>query len=437
MPINRAYIQNRIKVFAMMLLVASLPFSLTLNNIAIALLAVSWIAESSLTSKLSRLKQQHLFLYFISFYVVSIVGLIYTENIKQGSFELEKKVTLLLFPLIFCSSNPVRREDVRLVFKAFIVACTLAALVCYGNAIYKNYTEGHTPIYLFNAIFNDIHLAGRYEYFNYWYFTYGLFAEPIDMHPVYFAMYLVFSSCLGVWLWMEKSGYRGRINKWLILLLGFNFITIVLLSSRTQVALSLLISIGFVLYYAHRRQRLFTGIAIVGSAVIIVLGLIFINPVSRDRFFRSGMPGALNDESNFGGWQLRESKWKYSLEAIAQNPVIGTGTGDAQDVLQEIYKKHSFTEGYENSFNPHNQLLQAALELGLVGLLAFVVALLVPAIRSIQQHAWLYLIFISLFFLSCQTESMLEANKGIVFYAFFNSFLAFHFLMEPHAEATI
>ena len=430
MPISLENFQNKLRTLALQLFVASLPFSLMVNNVAIGILTINWLFESSFPEKWKRIKGNPLVYCFTLFYVLSVIGLVYTENMQQGLFELEKKLTLALFPLILSSSNPISKVDIRKIFKAFILSCTGASIVCFSYAIYRNYEEGHTLSYVFNALFFDIHFPGRYYYFNYWYFTYSFFADGINMHPVYFAMFIVFSSCLTVWLWWDKSGHENGISIWVILFLFYNFIVVVLLSSRTQLFSLLLIGTSFILYYTYLRQKLIKGLLFIVTFYVAGFTILFINPISNERFFKSMRLNSHYSENKFGegGLSLRTYQWRYTLETIAQNPLAGTGTGDAQDELQVTYKKNNFKIGYDNNFNPHNQYLQSALELGLLGLISFIASLLFPAWLSIKRRAWLYFVFIVLFVFSCLTESLLEVNKGIVFYSFFNALLAFNFL---------
>jgi len=427
---GRESIHDKTRLLAVLIIMLSMPFSMLLNNIAIILLGINWLFDSSPTEKWLKIKQNPLVYCFILFYLLYCFGLLYTENMRQGFFELEKKLTLILFPLIFASSKPLNINEVRFLFKAFVFSCVAATLFCFGYAIYLNYQEGYNLTYLYRAIFLNEHIAGKYDYLNYWYFTYKLFAHPLNMHPVYFAMYLVFSSCLSVWLWWDQTWQRKKRNLVILLLLVFNFIVIVLLSSRTQLFALVLIGTVFVLYESFRQKKIARGFMFLFS--LFALGLFFIlsNPVLKERIIDSNKPGTHFTENKYGegGLSLRLYKWKYTLETIRNNPYFGTGTGDAQDELQLTYQRNNFDIAFVNRFNAHNQYLQCLLELGVPGLLLFLTCLFLPAYLAFKRKNWLYLVFISLFFISCFTESMLEVNKGIVFYALFNSLFAFSIL---------
>ena len=111
---------------------------------------------------------------------------------------------------------------------------------------------------------------------------------------------------------------------------------------------------------------------------------------------------------------------------IGANPLIGTGTGDAETDLVQAYETNGFKLGVEERYNAHNQYLQILVETGWLGLIAFIAWLgwcLRLAFRT-QNH--LYLAFLLLWLVNISTESMLETQSGVVFFSFFNCLLALH-----------
>lgn len=433
MILDREVLFKKIRLLGLLVFVCSLPFSKSANNIAIIVLAINWIFEDRFSVKWDRFNNNKvLLLCFCSIYILSVLGLIYTENMRQGLFELEKNATILLFPLIFASSKPLEKNEIRILFKALILACIIASIVCLGYAVYRNYEEGHTLTYVFNAIFYDIHLPGRYEYFNYYYFIYYFLTDPLGIHPIYLAMYTLFSSCLVIWLWWDRSKFKEELSWIFIFLLIYNSIIIVLLSSRTQMFSLIILGTIFVFYYCYRRRIIYKGILLICFLTVLFFSLILLNPVSRERFSKAISPTShyTENEHGEGGLSLRLYQWKYSIKAIQENLLLGSGPGDAQDVLEEVYLKSDFKIGYDNQLNPHNQYLQTWLESGIIGLLILLACMLLPVYFAINEKQWIYLVFIFILAVGFVTESMLELNKGIIFYSFFNSLFAFNFIKK-------
>ncbi len=424
--LTRAIIFDKIRVISLVAFAASFPYySLLWSNISIYLFILIWIFESSILIKFERIKKKRFVFLFFQFFFFYLIGLLYSDNTKQGFFEIEKKLMIFFLPLVFSTSNPISKESIRWIFKSFVFSCLFATLICFVYAIHLNLKEGHTLLYVYNAVINNIHEVGKYEYFNYWYFTYELFAKPIGMHPIYFAMYLVFSSCLIVWLWWNDASKIKKVI--LALFLIFNFITVVLLASRMQLFILLLIGTAFVLYQSYTRKRILFGVFLIFFVYALGLSFIWLNPVSRERFIESNKPGAHFTDNKYGegGLSLRMYKWKYTMEVIKENLIFGTGTGDSQDELQKVYKKHDFKIAFDANFNAHNQFLQTTLELGLIGFASMMLLFVAAIIDAIRGRKNLSLVFLILFYISCSTESTLEVYKGISFFAFFASLFIF------------
>jgi hypothetical protein len=417
-------IHDLVRKYALAMFCLTLPFSLLLNNIAVFILALNWLAEREFKSKLQRLMSGRSAWYPMQLYLLVVVGLLFTQNYKEAGFELEKKLMLFFLPLFFVSSKPLSENDRRFVFKSFLISAFVSSLVCIVYATYRNYMEGHTVSYVYNALVNDIHLPGRYYYFNYWYFTYELFAQPLGMHPIYLSMYLITAGFLTVHLyWKQEQPFWKRAALSSIIL--YLFLIIVLLASRTQIAIAALSGTIFILHIAVKNGYLMRGLLFLAVMAVGGLFIILKNPVIRERLIDSNKLNAHYSENKYGegGLSLRTYKWRYTLEAIKDSPWVGTGTGDAQDVLQTYYKKNDFTIGFENRFNAHNQYLQVFLEFGILGLISLCIGWLMPAVTAFRQKEWLGFAFMVLILLSCMTESMMEVNKGIAFYAFFYSLI--------------
>jgi O-antigen ligase len=127
---------------------------------------------------------------------------------------------------------------------------------------------------------------------------------------------------------------------------------------------------------------------------------------------------------------IRSIQWQCSFEILKTNAVVGVGTGDVQPYLQECYQAKAFW-GHLARYNAHNDYFEEALRHGLLGLFIYLVSLFYPLYLSLKQHQYMYTAFLLLFMCCCMTESMLNTQKGAVYFAFFNSLFAFHLLKAP------
>jgi hypothetical protein len=117
--------------------------------------------------------------------------------------------------------------------------------------------------------------------------------------------------------------------------------------------------------------------------------------------------------------------WKAAGGIIAENPLLGVGTGDLQTAFTEQYEKNGTMLRKEWRLRSHNQYLSITAAFGLFGLAWFLFSLFYPAMRLKRFNDLLYFTFFIIAIFSFLTEDTLETQVGVTFYAFFNAFFLF------------
>ena len=148
------------------------------------------------------------------------------------------------------------------------------------------------------------------------------------------------------------------------------------------------------------------------------MGIFLTNPV---KYVRS-KPG---DKT---GNEVRLVMWTATLLEINEHP-LGVGTGNVDEHLSQRLKalgQIELSKQDENGhirYNPHNQFLQTALEIGLIGLMVLIVYV-IGLMRMAWKHKnWLLAIIASGLVFNALFESVLQRQSGIVFFSFWLSFL--------------
>jgi O-antigen ligase len=131
---------------------------------------------------------------------------------------------------------------------------------------------------------------------------------------------------------------------------------------------------------------------------------------------------------------VRYTIWDTSWEAAKENLPFGVGSGDIKDVLKSKYSERSLPYFNKREYNTHNQYLQILLAVGIPGILLFVSGLFYTLYVSMQKRCFLYLVFMLIIAINLLTESMLERQSGVVFYAIFNAFLCLIAFIIPHSK---
>ena len=168
---------------------------------------------------------------------------------------------------------------------------------------------------------------------------------------------------------------------------------------------------------------------VVVLSLIITALVLTVNPVSAYRTWQEPFESNTYSPNEQGVFTystgIRKSLWQLAIYTIHDGNVFtGYGTGDVKAAME----KSAVQYGQFNvihSYDPHNQFLYTLIGLGLPGLITLVLCLLYSFWLAYQQNNHLYYAFLALFVLLCLTESALEVQWGITFFAFFNGLFAF------------
>ena len=335
--------------------------------------------------------------------LLHVFGLIYSSNLKHGLLDLEIKLPLLLFPLIFASIDlSLDKRKINIILVTFIAACFAATLFCLGYS------------------FINFRKSGEYSEF---------FYDDISplFHPSYFALYLNFAIAIILFFLIEKIKELSRIRKIvLISLLIYLSLFIILLSSKAvQITLILtyLLTVAYLVVY---KKEIWKAVIIILSVALLFIVSFKLLPGAMKRINRAANVVKESDKikgSTSEGTGERILIWKCALEIMKKHPVIGVGTGDIKDVLMAKYKEKNLTKIYNDELNAHNQFIQSQLALGILGSLILIAVFLIPGIYYFRKRIFLGFIFISIFSVNLLFESMLERQLGVGFFAFFLSFI--------------
>ncbi|MBX2894997.1 MAG: O-antigen ligase family protein [Cyclobacteriaceae bacterium] len=404
-------------LLALVLVVLTLPFSIKLNSLAIVSLLIIWLLDGNWNEKYNRLRSNRFFLLMCLFYIVHIVGLFYSSNLKEGFFELEKRVAFLIFPLTLATIR-IGKKSINTILYCFVSACTIGALVCVINGLYF-LSQGDSSYLYYHK------LSGAINFKN----------------AIYFSLYIAFSLVIMLMFIRQNWSTVSTIHKTLLTLLSLFLFTFLILLSSKMITTAFMVFLGYFIYDTIPRKN-FGKVLMIFIGFIIFFGSVFaISKNLRYRFietfentFHQENPLSLSDYRNyhFTGGTIRLAIWKIIFEIVNENKawVGGVGTGDHQDLLTKTYVKKNVypgdetigTEGFHH-YNAHNQFFQFYLSNGLIGLLFFFVMIYFVWTNAVQNKNLLLLSLVLFLVLFSFTESALSAQKGIVFFCFFLSLL--------------
>ncbi len=415
---------QRARITVLIMSVILLPYSITFCHFFILLFIVISLLEGNWKNNIALLLTSPVGLLFILLFMLHLIGILYSADQKNAWFDVEKKAFLFALPIVLITSSPLRKEEIHRLFNWFIASCIIGTFACLYYA-FRN-SSGSTESLYFHSLTSSEFYSQSFS--NLWkFFTYGHLASGISINPSYFSFYLIF--CLLLLSSLNHEFFRNyslfrKIG--LALLWIYLSIFVILLSSRIMI-IALLGLNAFAGYnYASSANTWKKGIFALLAAGVLC-GLIYVNPISR---YRSGE--VMNTSETFElkslhtqSVSIRASLWWQSIKAFQLvNPIWGAGTGDVNTVMEESGRLNHISNVL-GSLNPHNQFLHTLIGLGSSGLIVLLGCLFLPACYAWRQGNYFYLGFMLIFTLLCLTESALESQKGIAFFALFNSILVF------------
>jgi hypothetical protein len=411
---------------ALMLSVGALPFSVKICHAGLIFLLAGWALEGQWRLKIAIIRHSFLLQLVIAFFFLQLFGLVFSDSIRDGWFSLEKMIFFVLVPVCLATTSiKLSAKEIRWVVMVFVSSCFAGTLFCLANAWREADLffagSGHVNPYLDGSSYAELNPLQSQTWL---FFSYVGLSSGIRIHPTYLSLYLAFCILFLLYNLSSANAPSARTGSYFLILYFSLFI--VFLSSRI-----IILGLSFI-YLAVLIRSIVTKRRSVTLPILLVsLGfglLIFLNPVTHYRNLQEIDRSTFRiepDHEYTNAAQIRVSLWWLAAKSLDRwNPFVGSGTGDAKETMLKTSERYHITNIIK-SLDPHNQYLTTLLSNGVPAAMFLILYLALPLYLGFLQKHYLLLAFSFLFCLLCFTESALELQKGIVFYALFFPLLGF------------
>lgn len=374
----------------------------------IFLMLLIWFIDRRFHISFPTRKIRNIYICVTAIYASYLIGLFYSDDLEKGFSEMLLRISLVLFPLIFLSASEILPSIIS-TLKAFIAGCLLIS-----------------TILLIHALAVLIRSSENI-------FSYTDFTEFMNLNPIYFSLHLSFSIISLVWMILFR---KSSENKILLIAAAIFFTLMIIIAASRQEIIALSVAI-IILVLSFYRCAAKTRLGMLASLFFLLAytGLITVFSKTRERFAEIATEMINATPSEFPtSISTRIQAWKASLELFSQNPLIGVGTGDTDDSLLKLYRMKNLSMCLRDRMNAHNQFLQTSIETGMHGLLTLLLLLVTGFYIAISTRDPLYFTFLTFFCLSIITESMLEQEKGVLFFSLFNSLFIANHVIKANSE---
>lgn len=387
----------------------NIPFQNKFPPTALGLMifGLAWILRKNWKSLFVQLRRNPAFIISLLLFIWTLIGTSYSPDPKAAEREWVLKIPLIGWPLAFAGWEKYFSISRTKLLKGFVLSCLLSSLILLFSSFSAFIESGMPDVLFYKALMK-------------W--------EFVPAH--YLSMYISFASALSFhWmlLALEKRNVKITLSWALVTIV---FIAMIALSGiRIQWLVMPLLMLIVSIYNIRRNRRLLQpalGLLVFSSAMIIS------SPEVRRRASESIIEWkAMKNEVE--GYQTNERYflWTHAWEIIGEKPLLGHGTGGGDYALNESLESESaqFWDGQKlvplnaKRYNLHSEFLQHLASHGIIGLSLFLALFLFPIFYfkgKLPLFQWLFLICCALSF---TTESMLQRQAGVFFFAFFYALL--------------
>ena len=376
---------QRLLLFTIALFLASLPLKIDYTNYVMGAMIIAMLI-AFIYNKSRRFVWHPIFYVLCAMYLMNVIGLIYTEDLKMGLRRLDTNITLIFFPVIF-SMTQVSQKNVRLILRFFM--WSVMAFCAFGLLSYAAFVKEFT----YDMIFTESKIYAPL-----------MMMWPVHPHPSYLSTIVLMAVPVALFLRFQNEKHITVPEMLLGILLPIIFT--VLTGARVGIVLTpVLLGLGY-LFYCRFKPLVKYGLVVLGIAVVGLL--VFKYPNTDERF---------SDP-------IRVDLRRTAISAIKEKPVFGWGTGYVLPLIQSEERAHSL--GIETPYDLnslHNQYLEEMTQFGIPGILILLTLFGWMLWLGLRQTDYLLLSLLVIYMVFCCTETALSIAKGVVTFSFWISFL--------------
>lgn len=241
--ITRQKVHRWLFIIALSFLCIGLSTSKAFTSIGQVALAANWLAEGNFVAKWKRFISNKVALVLCSFYIMHLLGLLYSTDFVFGTEDVKIKLPLLILPFMFCTTEPVTAKERNLVLSLFMGGLTFVSFV----GMYRLMHHRLVDIHKISPYISSIRLA------------------LMIVFSIYLLLGYIFSK---KWSWLSAA-----LLVWVI----WFFVFLIIMESLTGIVIAGIIAVVLLMYYAIKQikvRKIGYGVAILSVIAIMAFSSI-------------------------------------------------------------------------------------------------------------------------------------------------------------------
>ncbi len=336
------------------------------------------------------LQQPEWWVISLHFFLVLYGGL-YSDDTNYWLSRVRIKIPFLLLPVAFYLIPVITRQNYLRIHGLFVIIVTLSTLpiltdmILHYDQVIQAISQGQpvkTPI---------SHI--RYSLL----ITLGIFSS--------------------FFLWKSKT--NGLIpGRWFVFTAIYLVLFLHILAVRSGLVAFYAVSLYFIIRYLRQVRKPVTAIAllVLVSALPVFAYLSIPSFQKRITYTYEDVTKYRKQEWNAYSDAERILSIRAGLAIGGESPWLGKGVGDLRQAMRDYFYDHYDKDTF---IMPHNQLVSVFAGSGLVGLVLFIAALLIPLLHGGAYRNSLFASQYLIVLISIMVENTFETSVGVAFYLFF------------------
>ena len=324
-------------------------------------------------------------IWFVCYYLMIVIGFLWTENYSFALSKLENKLAFILMPiLLFFTVRKWGNKE----WKQLLIYSLFFALIMYELLALWRFSVQTENSWQFEF------LASRFSIF---------------MHRSYFACYLV----IGIILLFENI--RLTVANSTIALIVFFSLGVIQTESKAGILCLFLVFVFQFYSFLKSKHQKFNWILI--FSIFLFSSMLLTNNPIKSRFETMWVSvGNIQTKNNTSveSNAARIIMWSTSIDLWRENFLIGTGTGDYDDELTNLNIKYNNQGVAKERLNSHNQFLNTGVQLGIIGFFILLMIFASSILHGVKKF-WHYMVIL-VFIINFMVESFLETQAGIILF---------------------
>jgi len=400
-------------VISSFLMIASLLWGIEVAVKFVLLWEFSWIVmilsnRKTISFKIDNLSLKILFIVSAIYFLLHIIGLLYSHNMHSAIQNIMIKIHILLIPIIIISTYKIIKKHIYSLLNIFVFSTFLSSVVLIIVAFVKSlHFEAGELIFQSSlregySFFQSILWPGN----NFFYFHFSIFN-----HPSYMAALVLIAIAILLFIRVLPNQNKNIIdkiiekNKVKIFLIIYLTLIVMMLMSKANY---LIIFAIFFFYFLTLKIKLKNKIGILIIWSFFSIFIIAINP-RYQVFFKNFVAQLTNKKTEqVASGTARLLYWERSFEIIQNNFWTGVGTGDVNDMM--VNKKN---QSLDSLHNIHNEYIETFVRLGIFGEITFLMIFFLLIINATKNKNYFLISILLIVYINFFFESMLDRVTGV------------------------